>query len=84
MVGLAQVDVLSARPGEERRQLREGERAGEGDRAAGGPRREHETGGREPLRHDRGHDEDSGPNDSADDDHGGVERSERAAERHFV
>ena len=80
VIGLPQVDVLAARGGVEGRELREGKRAGESDRSADGPRRENETGRREPLRDDGRHDEDARADDSADDDHRRVEAAERAAE----
>ena len=82
MVRLAQIGVLPAGLREERRELRERERSCERDPSADEPRRENESGGREPLRNDRRDDEDAGADDAADDDHRRVEGTERAFERH--
>jgi hypothetical protein len=55
---------------------------GERDQASGNPRREHERARVETFCDNVGVDEDAGADDAADDDHRGVEWSQRAAETH--
>jgi nitroreductase len=68
--------------GEERAELRERQGPRERDGAAGEPRRHDEQRGIEPLRDDVRVDEDAGTDDTADDDHGGVEPPELSAKGH--
>ena len=80
MPGVAQVGVLSADVGAQRRELGVDEGAHERDDAAGGPYAEDERRGVDLPGHDVRIDEDAGADDAAHDEHGGVERAEAAGE----
>ena len=82
MVGLLQVDVFPARRREEARELRERKGAGERDRAPHDPGGQDEAARGEPLGDDVRVDEDSAPDDPADDEHRRVERTQGPAEAH--
>src|SRR6185436_18842055 len=79
--GFPQIDVLTARAGPQRRELRVGHRAGEGKRAARHPRGEEEHRVGHEHRDLRWREEDAAADDVGDDDGGGVERTETPLER---
>jgi len=83
VIGVPKVDVLAAGLGKERRELGEREGSRHGDQAARDPGGEDPAGRRQALGHQIRVDEDSGADDAADDDHGGVEGSESAAQAHW-
>src|SRR3954465_6586400 len=80
MIGIAQVRVLPADLGAQRRELRIRERAEQRDDAAGYPRADDQRRCVDRARHDVRVDEDARTDDAAHHDHGGVERAEAAGE----
>jgi len=58
MEGFAQIDVVAARAGEHRAQLRVGERTGQGEQAADDPSREDQPRMGQPIRDRAGREED--------------------------
>jgi hypothetical protein len=82
MPPVSQVEILTAGFREDRAELGIGKCTGERDQAPGNPRREHERARVEALGNNVGIDEDAGADDAADDDHRGIEWSQRAAETH--
>ena len=78
IVRVAQISVLPADLGHTRGQFSPDKGGGQGNGAAGQPCAQYQRRRVYPLRDDVGIDEDSAADDSAHDQHGGVEESEAA------
>jgi hypothetical protein len=84
MVSIAQVGVLPAHPRAQHGELGVNECADEGDDAADQPCAQHQHGCVHLPRDDGWINEDTGADDAAHDDHGGVEGAEASRERGFL